>query len=112
MVRYYGHFSTKTYMKNKPVIFGIKVRFPASFPGHPFAFQVYTKKIQKKRPLAEGVVKELTEVLEKNLNNILYFDNFLAQQLFAETWLKKAFAALVLFDKLERKVLLSLIRSP
>ena len=29
-------------------------------------------------------------MFEENSNHILHFDNFLAQQLFAETWLKKS----------------------
>ena len=77
MVPYFGHFSTKMYMKNEPVKFGIKIWFLASSQGYPFAFQVYSGKSDSKEgPLGERVVNELTEVLEENSNHILYFDNF------------------------------------
>ena len=77
MVPYFGHFSTKMYMKNKPVKFGMKIWFLASSQGYPFAFQVYTGKSDSKEgPLGERVVNELPEVLEENSNHILYFDNF------------------------------------
>ena len=42
MVPYYGHFSTKMYMKNKPVKFEMKIWFLASSQGYPF--QVYAGK--------------------------------------------------------------------
>ena len=77
MAPYFGHFSTKMYMKNKPMKFGMKIWFLASAQGYPFAFQVYTGKSDSKEgPLGERVVNELTEVLEENSNHILYFDNF------------------------------------
>ena len=44
MVPYFGHFSAKMYMKNKPVKFGMKIWFLASSQRYPFAFQVYTGK--------------------------------------------------------------------
>ena len=76
MVPYYGHFSTKMYVKNKPVKFGMKIWFLAS-SGYPFAFQFYTGKSDSKEgPPGERVVNELTEVLKENSNPILYFDNF------------------------------------
>ena len=77
MVPYFGHFSTKMYMKNKPVKFGMKIWFLASSQGYSFAFQVYTRNSDStERPLRERVVNKLTEVLEENSNHILYFDNF------------------------------------
>ena len=48
MAPYYGHFSTKMYMKNKPVKFGMKIWFLASSQGYPFAFQVCTEKSNSK----------------------------------------------------------------
>ena len=113
MVPCFGHFSTKMYMINKPVKFGMIIWFLASSQEYPFAFQVYTGKSDSKAgPLGERVVNELTEVLEENSNHFLHFDNILALQLFAETCLKKVFAALVLFGKIEQKVVPSLIRRP
>ena len=38
---YYGHFSTKMFMGNKPIKFGMKVWFLASSQEYPFSFQVY-----------------------------------------------------------------------
>ena len=60
MVPYYGHFSTKTFMRNKPVKFGMKIWFLTS-EGYPFFFQVYTGKDDSANgPLGERVVKTLT----------------------------------------------------
>ena len=54
MVPYYGHFSTKMFMRNKPIKFGMKVRFLASSQGYPFSFQVYTgKNGSSDQPLGE-----------------------------------------------------------
>ena len=44
MVPYYGHFSTKMFMRNKPIKFGMTVWFLASSQGYPFSFQVCTGK--------------------------------------------------------------------
>ena len=63
-------------MKNKRVKFEMKIWFLASSQGYSFAFQLYPGKSDSKEgPLGERIVNELTEVLEKNSNHILYFDN-------------------------------------
>ena len=54
MVPYYGHFSTKMYMRNKPVKFGMKIWFLASAQGYLFSFDVYTgKDMSSSGPLGE-----------------------------------------------------------
>ena len=66
MVSYHGHFSAKMFMQNKPVKFGMKIRFLISSEGYPFSFQVYTRKDDSENgPLGERVVKTLTAVLEE-----------------------------------------------
>ena len=44
MATYYEHFSTKIYMRNKPVKFGMKIWFLASSQGNLFSFEVYNGK--------------------------------------------------------------------
>ena len=77
MVPYYGHFSTKMFMRNKPIKFGIKVRFLAFSQGYPFSFQVYTGKDgSSDKPLRERVVNTLPDVLKNKRSHAVYFDNF------------------------------------
>ena len=85
MVPYYGHFSTKMFMRNKPVKFGMKIWFLASAQGYQFGFDVYTgKDISSSEPLGERVVNKLTAVLENYSNHAIFLTIFLVQQPFAE----------------------------
>ena len=75
----YGHFSTKLYMRNKPVKFGMKIWFFASAQGYPFSFDVYTyisKDMSSSKPLRERVVNKLIAVIKNYSNNAIFFDNF------------------------------------
>ena len=77
MVPYYEHFSTKMFMQNKPVKFGMKISFLTSCEGYSFSFQVNTGKDHSANgPLGERVVRTLTAVPEDNSNYSVYFDNF------------------------------------
>ena len=77
MVPYYGHFSTKMFMRNKAVKFGMKMWFLASAQGYPFSFDVYTgKDMSSSEPLGERVVNKLTAVLENYSNYAIFFENF------------------------------------
>ena len=86
MVPYYGHFSTKMFMRNKPIKFGMKVFFFLAFSqGYPFSFQAYTGKDDSSdQPLGERVVNTLTDVLKNKRSHTVYFAIFLAQLFFAE----------------------------
>ena len=109
MVPYHGHFSTKMYMRNKPVKFGMKIWFLASAQGYPFSFDVYTgKDMSSSEPLGERVVNKLTVVLENYLNYAVFFDNFLVQQPFAEIWQERAYDVPELFARTEHKTALTL----
>ena len=76
LVSYYGYFSTKTFMQNKPIKFGMKVWFLASSQGYPFSFQVCTGRDgSSDQPLGERVVNILTDVLKNKRSHAVYFDN-------------------------------------
>uniref|UniRef100_H2ZUM7 PiggyBac transposable element-derived protein domain-containing protein n=1 Tax=Latimeria chalumnae TaxID=7897 RepID=H2ZUM7_LATCH len=77
MVPYYGHHTTKMYMRGKPVKFGMKVWVLASTERHPFAFDVYTGKDgTRSRKLGKRVLEKLTVILQNVCNHAIYFDNF------------------------------------
>ena len=85
MVPYYGHFSTKMFMQNKPVKFGMKIWFLLSAQGYPFGFDVYTgKDISSSEPLGERVVNKLTAVLKIIQTMQFFLTIFLVQQPFPE----------------------------
>ena len=77
MVPYYRNFSTKMFMRNKLIKFGMKFWFLASSQGYPFSFQVYTGQDgSSDQPLGERAVNTLTDVLKNKRSHAVYFDNF------------------------------------
>ena len=90
MVPYYGHFSTKMYMQNKPVKFDMKIWFLASAQGYPFSFNVHTgKDMSSSEPLGQRVVNKLTAVLENYSNYAIFFDNFFSSTAFCRDLARK-----------------------
>ena len=60
MVSYYGRFLAKIFVRKKPVKFGMKTWFLASFHGCQFTFQVCTgKDISADGPIRSRVVEKL-----------------------------------------------------
>ena len=105
MVPCYGHFSTKMFMRNKPVKFGMKIWFLASTQGYPFSFDVYTgKDISSSEPLGERVVNKLTEVLEKYSNHAIFFDNFFSSTALCRDLTRKGLRCTELFARIEYKL--------
>ena len=101
-----GHFSTKMYMRNKPVKFGMKIWFFASAQGYPFSFDVYTytsKDMSSSEPLRERVVNKLIAVIKNYSNYAIFLTLFLVQQPFAEIWQEKAYDVPELFARTEHK---------
>jgi hypothetical protein len=78
MIPYYGKFSCKMYMKNKPIKFGMKAWLLCSDDGYPFCIDLYQGKAQnaEKLPLGERVVMNLTRAIENPSDHMLYMDNF------------------------------------
>ena len=83
MVPHHEHLSTKLFMRNKPVKFGMKIRFLTSSERYTFSLQVYAGKDNSANgPLGERVVKTLTAILEDNSCHSVYFDNFFSSTSF------------------------------
>jgi hypothetical protein len=78
MIPYYGKFSCKMYMKNKPIKCGMKAWLLCSDDGYPFCIDLYQRKTQnaEKLPLGERVVMNLTRAIENPSDHMLYMDNF------------------------------------
>ena len=79
MVPYRGHFSTKQYIRNKPIRFGYKFWFLCEEDGYPYNLDLYKGKDDgRKESLGTSVVKRMSSIIEsdKCKNHILHFDNF------------------------------------
>ena len=77
MVPYYGHHSSKMYIRGKPIRFGFKLWVLASSDGYPFKIDVYTGKFDSSNvPLGEKVITNLLNSVQHPLRHTVYFDNF------------------------------------
>lgn len=83
MVKYYGHHSSKQFIRGKPVRFGYKDWMLCSSTGYCYKFDIYCgakQQLQQEKykglPLGSKVVLELLEAVKNPANHILYFDNF------------------------------------
>ena len=79
MVQYYGNFSIKQYIRNKPIHFGYKVWFLYGADGYPYNVDLYKDKDEgRKEPLGTSLVKRMSSTIEhgKCKKHILHFDNF------------------------------------
>ena len=77
MVSYYKRFLAKIFVYKKPVKFGMKIWFLASFHGYQFTFQVCTgKDISADGPITSRVVDKLIEEIQDRRYHEVYCDNF------------------------------------
>lgn len=79
MVKYFGHHSSKQFIRGKPVRFGYKNWVAASSCGYCYAFDIYCGKTSEmsNEPLGSKVVKMLLKKLDTNpANHRVFFDNF------------------------------------
>lgn len=80
MVKYYGHHSSKQFIRGKPVRFGYKDWMICSSSGYCYQFDTYcgAKGGQKthKMPLGSRVVLELLEVVSTPSDHVVFFDNY------------------------------------
>lgn len=77
MVPYYGHHSTKQFIRGKPIRFGYKLWALCSSDGYPYHLEIYTGKSEERvAPLGESVVMKLANLVENPNEKELYFDNF------------------------------------
>ena len=83
MIPYYGHHSSKMFIKGKPVRFGFKCWCLCSYNGYVFSTDIYCGKgsnTYKKLGLGGSVVKKFTDLIDTKENYEFYFDNFLRPQ--------------------------------
>ncbi|KAJ8909335.1 hypothetical protein NQ315_013451 [Exocentrus adspersus] len=80
MIKYFGHHSSKQFMRGKPVRFGFKDWMLCSSTGYCYAFETYCgKNLENKSEslgLGANVVLSFTEHLENPQDHIIFFDNF------------------------------------
>jgi DNA excision repair protein ERCC-6 len=78
MVPYFGHHTSKMFMKNKPVKFGFKFWVLASSDGYPFIVILYIGKDADRgtEPLGSFVIKQLLQVVDNPACHTITFDNF------------------------------------
>ena len=85
MVPYFGHHSSKMYMKGKPVRFGFKLWVLASSDGYPYCVEMYAGKNAQQSGGSAGteslglggdVVLRLLECVQSPLQHEVFFDNY------------------------------------
>lgn len=80
MVKYFGHHSSKQFIRGKPVRFGYKDWMLCSSTGYCYQLDTYcgAKQRQEKEnlPLGSKIVLELLKVVDEPANHILFFDNY------------------------------------
>lgn len=83
MVKYFGHHSSKQFIRGKPVRFGYKDWMICSSTGYCYRFDTYCgakqniDKITKESlPLGSRVVLDLLSVVEEPKDHIIFFDNY------------------------------------
>lgn len=83
MVKYYGHHSSKQFIRGKPVRFGYKDWMICSSTGYCYQFDTYCganenlqKGINEKLPLGSKIVLDLLQVVTKPEDHIIFFDNY------------------------------------
>lgn len=84
MVKYFGHHSSKQFIRGKPVRFGYKDWMLCSSTGYCYSFDVYcgakpssTSGDQKPNlPLGSRVVLQLLECVEHPTDHVVFFDNY------------------------------------
>lgn len=79
MIKYYGHHSSKQFIRGKPIRFGYKNWVAASSDGFCYSFDLYCGKTTEstKAPLGTRVVKSLLSKMPTiPEEHTVYFDNF------------------------------------
>ncbi|CAK1596423.1 unnamed protein product [Parnassius mnemosyne] len=79
MIKYYGHHSSKQFIRGKPIRFGYKNWVAASSDGYSYSFDLYCGKTAEisKAPLGTRVVKSLLNKMPTiPEEHTVYFDNF------------------------------------
>lgn len=79
MIPYYGHHSSKQYLKGKSVRFEYKVWCLCSLGVCLFQFNVYSKKCLTNATdlgLGGDIVNKLLNIVEDPKKHVIYFDNF------------------------------------
>jgi hypothetical protein len=83
MIKYYGHHSSKQFIRGKPVRFGYKDWMLCSSSGYCYKFDTYcgAKQEVTKLPLGSKVVLDLLEVVDNPSDHIIFFDNYFSSHL-------------------------------
>jgi hypothetical protein len=85
MVKYYGHHSSKQFIRGKLVKFGYKDWMLCSSSGYCYKFDTYCGAKQEqqvtKLPLGSKVVLDLLEVVDNPSDHIIFFDNYFSSHL-------------------------------
>lgn len=77
MVPYYGHHSSKMFLRGKPIRFGFKIWMICSNNGYPYKMEIYTgKQSNEIAPLGTRVVNNLLTIVSNPLQVEIFFDNF------------------------------------
>lgn len=90
IVKYFGHYGIKQFIKGKPVRFGYKLWALCGVSGYCYNFSLYTgKDAENSHGAGDGlgsrVVKKLLEVCKDPTAHVVYFDNFFSSmQLFID----------------------------
>ncbi|KRY99339.1 PiggyBac transposable element-derived protein 3 [Trichinella zimbabwensis] len=81
MVPYYGHHSSKMFIRGKPIRLGQKIWAMTSTSGYPFKLELYNGVAEKTRePLGTRVIKRMISALADPKKHQVYFDNFFASK--------------------------------
>lgn len=81
MIKYFGHHSSKQFIKGKPVRFGFKDWMLCSSTGYCYSYDTYCGAKQRNEdkdtlPLGSRVVLDLVQCIDQPLEHRLYFDNY------------------------------------
>ncbi|KRY47170.1 Solute carrier family 2, facilitated glucose transporter member 3 [Trichinella britovi] len=81
MVPYYGHPSSKMFIRVKTIRFGQKIWAMTSTSGYPFKLELYSGVAEKTRePLGTKVIKRMISALPDPKKHQVYFHNFFASK--------------------------------
>jgi len=77
MVPYYGHHSSKIFIRGKTIRFGFKIWMVCIHTGYPYKMEIYAgKQVNEAVPLGTRVVNNLLSIVTIHLQVEIFFDNF------------------------------------
>lgn len=95
MIKYFGHHSSKQFIRGKPVRFGYKDWMLCSSTGYCYNFDTYCGAAVDKTalPLGSRVVLQMLEIVDVPTDHEIFFDNYFTSYNLMQTLKEKGFQA-------------------